>query len=74
MLLTIQVNSNPHFQPLKLVWHLCVCDQIWLICVCSAVKHVGGDMFDSVPTGQAIFMKVWQWVSAVGEFPVKIEI
>nr|WEG19587.1 caffeic acid O-methyltransferase [Picea asperata] len=22
-----------------------------------AVKHVGGDMFDSVPTGQAIFMK-----------------
>ena len=38
------------------------------MCVCSAVTHVAGDMFDNVPTGQAIFMKVCQWISVVGLF------
>lgn len=25
---------------------------------CAGVSHVGGDMFDSIPNGDAIFMKV----------------
>ena len=33
---------------------------MWLwICVCVlGVEHVGGDMFENVPEGDAIFMKV----------------
>ncbi|KAJ0967138.1 hypothetical protein J5N97_024055 [Dioscorea zingiberensis] len=33
------------------------------------VEHVGGDMFDSVPTGDAIFMKVIIWETLIPDTP-----
>lgn len=28
----------------------------------TGVEHIGGDMFESVPKGDAIFMKVSDWI------------
>ncbi|KAL9266292.1 Nicotinate N-methyltransferase 1-like protein [Drosera capensis] len=39
--------------------------ELEVIFVASCVTHVGGDMFKSIPSGDAIFMKVWFLLFAV---------